>query len=404
MPESNTQQLFKEYATRFQELLEHLNNELLPRLVDTINTHVSPQHFGKLSLSAEPIPLNERNLTDTRTRIGVLLEYALAFELHKVLEGGTYSAGFLVANQFPDITTRHVTDFTQGARLEIKAIQTISEEKAANFSTLIQDISPNQDILCVLVWEWRIKLVGVADVHYPHILGAYAMHAHVIARLRDMVWLALEGKYKSPKLIDIAGALVPNSQNADEKVMKSEENNLGKLTRMISAHNLSNIDDKNFSTLKLDISVKIYYKMLKFAYNKGIEEIVERELEEAGIYVDVTWQQALELDNFALMTTIDLAGQMLHIVGNDTGRPLTLSAIDEMMKSMNVGDAMIEINPKFGWLLGKIEAREKNPKSKNILMVKKRITISQKKKPKELRKALIEYYSNASATSSATSD
>lgn len=102
MTETNTQRKFREYATRFDLLLEHLNDDLLPTLVVALNTHVSPQHFGKLSLSAEPIPLNERNLTDTRTRIGVLLEYALAFQLHEVLKGGTYTAGFLVANQFPD--------------------------------------------------------------------------------------------------------------------------------------------------------------------------------------------------------------------------------------------------------------------------------------------------------------
>ncbi|AXH00730.1 hypothetical protein DVJ83_16425 (plasmid) [Deinococcus wulumuqiensis] len=354
-----TLQLFNDYHHRFDELLVHLNEELLPSLITSLNNS-SPQHFGKLD--HEPLPKNERNLTDARTRIGVLLEYALAFALDDVLKHGDYRAGFLVANQFPDITTRHVGTFAQGVRLEVKAIQAVAEEKAANFGTLVRDILPEQDILCVLLWDWHTVALGTTQVDYPHIYRAFALDARVIAKIRDILWLSQTGDYQSPKLIDIAGALVPINYDADTTTYKLEEKNLGKLTRLIDMTLLAATTHTQLVELRNASSVAVYQDLIRTAYNFGIERVMRSIATsiklKTGVSIDFSLLGSFNLNGFAAVALLESVSVDILVIGNDTGRQLSKDNLKTLIVPYEDNTVVIEMRPKFGWRMGIIVTTE----------------------------------------------
>jgi hypothetical protein len=130
---------------------EQLNSSLLADCINEVNEKFARPLMSKLP--SERLPTNERNLTDARTRIGVLLEYSFALTLQRRLEtdcAGLYRMTFVISNRYPDIVIRDAQS-KPVLRIELKALDLESEEKSANFDTLVRDIHPDRDLLCVLV-------------------------------------------------------------------------------------------------------------------------------------------------------------------------------------------------------------------------------------------------------------
>lgn len=142
------------------KIAKWLREQYFPEIMNRYNSEASRKRFGLYR--NEQIPSNERNLTDVRTRMGVLIEFELARISNEILpELGIDDVfwSYVVANRFPDLEIRE-NNGNRLLRLEIKCLQCVAEEKSANFDTLIKDINPNTDFVIVCLWDWDNKGIG----------------------------------------------------------------------------------------------------------------------------------------------------------------------------------------------------------------------------------------------------
>lgn len=171
-----------EAAMPSQELTQRLRNEYFPEIVDRFNSEDSRRRFGLYQ--NERIPVNERNLTDVRTRMGVLIEFELARISNELLCSFGINDVFwsyVVANRFPDLEVRRNTG-ERLLRLEIKCLQCVAEEKSANFDTLKKDIDPNTDYVVVCLWDWfKDRGQNCNWDSVPKIVKVYVFHAYSLS-------------------------------------------------------------------------------------------------------------------------------------------------------------------------------------------------------------------------------
>ena len=201
---------------------------------DRVNQGVAKTLMGRLA-SEEP-PNDPRHLTDTRTRVSTLLEFALAYEANSILaeraEGDFVSC--VLWNVFPDLLIRSNSGSSE-AGLEIKALHTAAEEKSANLSTPLSRIRSGRDFLVIMIWGWERENSRDAEMRFPRIYFTEVFDAHMIARIRDYTWLQNQGG--RIKGIDINTPFL--SIEGSDSVFKSEEGNLGKLMRISFSENSS---------------------------------------------------------------------------------------------------------------------------------------------------------------------
>ncbi len=203
-----------------------LVSRLLERAVASVNGGVSRTLTARRS--KEVPPAHSRHLTDTRTRVSQLLEYAIAYEMNRAVQdeyrGCSLSA--VLWNKFPDLVIRD----EQGVRaigLEVKALHTAAEEKSANFSTPLQVIRQNEDFIVVLNWGWHRVQMNGTDMVYPHIHRGLVFDAWLLAKIRDYTWLYNhDGRRKA---FDLCSPLICGG---NDSAFKAEEGNLGKLMRI----------------------------------------------------------------------------------------------------------------------------------------------------------------------------
>ena len=206
-----------------------LRSEVVPQVVDRFNAADARRRLGLYK--GEVIPENERNLTDVRNRVSLIIEYELARLTNEYLtEHGEESLflAYVVANRYPDLEVRK-TDGTAGLRFEVKCLQSIAEEKGANFDTLRKDIHPGTDFVIALVWEWEYGGSEDAWERVPLILHAYVLHAMSLAVLRDTYWL------NRPSGKDAGGYQgfdLRYAVNCSSGTYAVEEGNYGKLLRI----------------------------------------------------------------------------------------------------------------------------------------------------------------------------
>lgn len=218
------------------ETLKWFNQHYLPVVLERMND----VGFRKTMAlyDGERLRTNERNLTDTRTRLGLLLEDGFARISNEILadEGiDDLFWNYVVANRFPDLEV-HSNNGSTLMRIEMKALEVRAEEKSANFATLIKDINPETDYLVVCLWEWdsdineSIEWDAAVKVH-----KVYVFHAYSLARIRDCYWLnnppsccreQSEGA-KRYQGIDIRTAI-----NCTKQHYSVEEHNMGKILRL----------------------------------------------------------------------------------------------------------------------------------------------------------------------------
>ncbi len=222
----------REYLTGAREPLETLlwlQTTFLPSVVEELNSIDVRRRLG--IYAGEKIPENETNLTDVRNRVSLIIEYELARIATRILEHANVFDlfwSYVVANRFPDLEVRHVSA-RRGLRVEVKCLQTLAEEKSANFDTLRKDIHPRTDFLVVFLWEWHHDPGEVTWDRAPQIIKVYVFHAASLAHLRDWYWL------NSPpsNLGDgLQGYDLRYAVTCANGMYKEEEGNYGKLLRI----------------------------------------------------------------------------------------------------------------------------------------------------------------------------
>ena len=211
--------------------LAFLTDEFIPGVVAKLNESGTRRRMALYG--GDRVPENERNLTDVRNRMSLLIEYKLAWIGNDVMEAHGITDLFwanVVANRFPDLELRNNQGY-RGVRAEVKCLQAISEEKSANFDTLKKDLNPNTDYIIVFIWEWFADQATVDWDRAPRILRAFVFHASSLAELRDYNWL---GKPPNTLGDGFQGFDFRYAVNCRQGAYNEEEGNYGKLLRIWS--------------------------------------------------------------------------------------------------------------------------------------------------------------------------
>ena len=207
-----------------------LRQSFFPEIIRRFNSDDSRKRFGLYQ--NEKVPINERNLADVRTRMGVLIEFELARISNELLpEVGINDIfwSYVVANRFPDLEVRNNSG-DRHLRLEIKCLQCIAEEKSAKFDTLKKDINPLTDFVIVCLWDWSKNTSDTCNWDsVPLVYKVYVFHAYSLAMLRDTYWL---NNPPSNLGNGFQGFDVRYAVTCSNGVYSKEQGNYGKLTRI----------------------------------------------------------------------------------------------------------------------------------------------------------------------------
>ena len=177
---------------------------LLEKAVGEVNAEFSPQQLGKATREEEPLPTDTRQLSSYRTRIGIMLEYAISTALARLLKkeyGDKYFLTFATSPEYPDFYLRD-NAMTALLRIEMKAVDAESDEQAARFSTPTIWIDNNKDMLLLVGWKWEDlhdpngSLVG----EYPFIFASTILPAGEIAMERDRRLTITRGKIEGEEV------------------------------------------------------------------------------------------------------------------------------------------------------------------------------------------------------------
>jgi hypothetical protein len=212
-----------------KETLAFLAGEFMPAVVNKLN---EPGTRRRMALyGGDRVPENERNLTDVRNRMSLLIEYKLAWIANDVLEAASVKDVFwtnVVANRFPDLEVRF-QDGRRGIRVEVKCLEAVAEEKSANFDTLKKDLNPETDFIVVFIWEWFRDPELVMWDRAPKVLKAFVFHASSLADLRDQKWL---GNPPNTLGDGFQGFDLRYAVSCTDGQYNEEEGNYGKLLRI----------------------------------------------------------------------------------------------------------------------------------------------------------------------------
>ena len=211
------------------DTLRWLQENFLPLVVQQLNQTDSRKRLALYG--GDRIPENERNLTDFRNRISLIIEYEFARIITTMLNDANIAhlfCAYVVANRFPDLEIRN-QEGERGLRFEVKCLQSTAEEKSANFATLRKDIQPPTDFIVVFLWDWVNDQIETRWDRAPYLLDVYVFNASSLAALRDWYWLNspppdLGNGYQG---FDIRFAV-----HCSQGEFNEEEGNFGKLLRL----------------------------------------------------------------------------------------------------------------------------------------------------------------------------
>lgn len=336
-------ELLEQPQSNWHRLIGVFNEVVLPRVVSQMNLEMSPHQIAKLA--SEKLPENERNLTDARTRIGVLLEYSLAIYLDKLFTeeiGPEHRVGFVVAHKFPDLVARD-PDHLPILRIEVKCVQLAAEEKSANLDTLLRDIRPYRDLLCVLVWEWQQRVRGKSVVQYPHVQRAFAFDAYIVAKVRDWGWLN-EPKRGHTNDIDVATAVVRRAGS-----WKKEEKNLGKLMRIADREALTRPPLHHFAN---DPVVSDYLEFKDFVIEHGITLGWRRIVGEANCTIPNSGGWCRCESVFRLEIAVDSRGGTIatYFVPNMRSRAAIKTTVLADLRAIGLNSCrVVLLSEKYAW-------------------------------------------------------
>ncbi len=319
-----------------ERVLGYLTDDLLPQAVEMLNKKMLPRAVPLFP--GDSLPTNQRNLTDVRTRIGILLEYefakAVTASMPAAVREGGIDLTYVVANQFPDLAFR-AADGRIGVRFEVKALEAIAEEKSANFSTLIKDIRKDTDFVVILLWEW--KQHETEPKQYPHIDGFFVMDAYQLAQMRDCNWLnnPPDQLHLTRQGFDLSFAV-----NAKGHSFNREEGNLGKLMRIFDPKH----EDKLPNSVAQSKTLDTYYRFSEYAVQLGLNNIGQKIAEEAK----ARWNSAYTVVSSSLPICLLVhRNQSLLVILGDRHMPSKKAALAAMQN--HAADLALLLNGKFQW-------------------------------------------------------
>lgn len=236
----------------------------------------SRESLRRLSLyNGEVLPSNERNLTDVRTRMGILIEFELARISNQIADdlGITdFFWSYVVANRFPDLEVRH-NDGSRLLRIEVKCLQARAEEKSANFSTLIKDIDPYTDFVVVCTWDWNRTPDPVVNWDQaPRLFDIYVFHAYSLALMRDLRWLHSPQNLSTNQL---QGFGLRHAITTNGSIYSREQGNYGKLLRIWDLNLAQRPKSEHF----IEDTISTYLAFKDSISKKGFEVIATEHLD-----------------------------------------------------------------------------------------------------------------------------
>ena len=317
------------------QILPNLRDVMIPQVVTRMNMHLPAE---VALFPNDELPTNQRNLTDYRTRIGTLLEYTFARSVNELLPYHLKQAGLrltnVVANKFPDLAFRSLNGQI-GIRFEMKAIQTVAEEKAANFDTLIKDIRKGTDFIAVLLWDWKPDVNG--NCQYPHIEACYVMDAYELAQIRDNNWLNTppSGLVSARQGFDLRYGINASGNNYNQ-----EEGNYGKLMRISDTAQEVHLP----RALKESDTLRTYGELRSESVRLGLENVC-RSIATEGAEPNARTHRLVSRA-LPVCFLVEEGTNRLLVMG-DRSRPKK-GPTTAMMRAHNAGQAMV-MSEKFTW-------------------------------------------------------
>jgi hypothetical protein len=215
---------------------EYLQSSVLPPCIVWVNEIFSPRRLLKLSRSAELLPTDKRQLSSYRTRLGTILEYGLSTAIDNWLtrnDEQDHRFCFVSYHDYPDFVLRDSSS-RPIVRVEMKAVESESDEQAARFDAATNMIDSKRDLLLFIAWEWKKDSVDAVEVEYPHIFSYAIVKASDLTIERDRRVLRIGGKIEDGKV------MVPSTKTPGKLV--PDPGNYGKLWRIIERERRNSAD------------------------------------------------------------------------------------------------------------------------------------------------------------------
>lgn len=255
-----------------------LRTNYFPEIITRFNQESTRKYLGLYK--GEKMPTNERNLTDVRTRMGLLIEFEIARISNILLEEygiEDYYWSYVVANKFPDLEIRNCNG-ERSLRFEVKCLQSIAEEKAPNFKTLLKDIDCGTDFIVVCLWDWSSDgFIKCQLDRAPQIEDIFVFHAYSLALLRNTYWLNTP-----PKKIgdEHQGFDIRNAITYSNGKYSKEQGNYGKFTRIWTKGFKYRCENQFISKTLIEETEREYLSFLNIILIHGFNLIAKRHLEE----------------------------------------------------------------------------------------------------------------------------
>lgn len=259
--------------TSIAKKLELLNKEIFPELVEEFNTGDAADRLTRLTKDIEPVPDHSRNVTETRTRVGLLLEFNLGIVIEEYLPDD-HVVSYGASQAHTDLVLRG-PDRTPTVRLEVKAIEDIAEEKAASYEDMVHSIDPNRDILAIFTWGWRQDRAAGRETRIPQLYDLRGFEMREISMARDLLWMQ-SPRRGNKNMMDISMPVI--QKNPGE--LKEEEGNMGKLTRIVDSTDLEDNPELK-SQLNFD-ELQRYIDYMSFCKGAGINRAAEHYMDKYG--------------------------------------------------------------------------------------------------------------------------
>ncbi len=204
----------------------YLQERVVPPAVDRVNDSFAPRRLVKLARAIEPLPTAQRELSSYRTRIGTMLEYALSTAIDRVLmdQEPEFQLCFVAYHDYPDFVLRD-SSYGVALRIEMKSVESESDEQAARFDAATSRIDPVKDLVLFVAWEWAKVASRRVEVEYPRIFASAIVEAGELAKERDNRLNERGGIIRGEQV------LVPSTKNPGQLV--ADPGNYGKLWRIV---------------------------------------------------------------------------------------------------------------------------------------------------------------------------
>ena len=291
----------------------------------------------------ERLPTNQRNLSDIRTRVGTLLEYELSRAMQwRIREQGIEQvyASCGIANKYPDLTIRGQGG-EMGLRMEVKSFQTVAEEPAANFETLLKDIRKGRDYIILMVWNWR-SIPENKDVERPYIAQFHCFDAYNIALLRDAYWLNRPDSEDGYQGFDLCEG-INYAGGEDGEGYKKEEGNYGKILRIYKRG--FEYDEAIPERVISNGTLERYLNMKNEARSLRYKDVINKYLAKDTYDINII------VDGFPFLANVYNDDVSVFLYGNEDLRDKNdmEEEIQERIDNVDENSYAIKINPKFKW-------------------------------------------------------